>query len=139
MVMKGAAYQYSTRLIPLYVQNAPLRRSLPLFVLLGAYILAATRELGLVADVGERPRFVISVAVLLLLVTVSFLLVDLYRTFRFVRVERVLELARDATYAAAKRVRARIERLRLDPAAALELPLDASALVARESGYLVDV
>ena len=51
VVMKSAAYQYSPRLIPLYIKNAPIRRELPLLVLLAAYLLAATRELGLVAEV----------------------------------------------------------------------------------------
>jgi len=139
VVMKSAAYQYSPRLIPLYIKNAPIRRELPLLVLLAAYLLAATRELGLVADDGERPRGVVSVAVLLLFIAVTFLLLDLVRTFRFVRVERVLGLVRDATFAAAKRIRARVERLPLDGSSPLALPLDASALVARESGYLVDV
>jgi uncharacterized membrane protein len=139
MVIKSGAYQYSPRLIPLYVQRAPLRRSLPWFVLLAAFLLAATRELGLVPDLGERPRFVVSAAVLLLLVVLGFAVADLVRTFRFVRVEHVLGLARDATYDAATRVRARVERLPLDASKKLDLPLDASALVARESGYLVDV
>jgi uncharacterized membrane protein len=139
MVVKTAAYQYSPRLIPIYVKSAPTRRSLPLFALLAGYILGATRELGRIEEDEVRPRYVIWVAAVLLLVALSFLLVDLWRTFRFVRVERVLGLARDATYAAAKRVRARVERLPLDPRATLELPLDASVLIAPESGYLVDV
>src|SRR5262249_28599059 len=74
-----------------------------------------------------------------LVIALVLLLVDLVRTFRFLRVERVLGLARDATYDAAKRVRARVERLPLDHTATLELPLDASALVAPEPGYIVDV
>jgi uncharacterized membrane protein len=139
VVMKGAAYQYSPRLVPIYVKNAPIRRSLPLFVLLAGYLLAATRELGLVADDAERPRTVVSVAVFLSIFALSLLFVDLIRTFRFVRVEQVLRLARDATYAAAKRMKARVERLPLDPSKTLDLPLDASALVAGEAGYLVDI
>ena len=139
MVMKSAAYQYSPRLIPLYLKNAPIRRAVPMFVLLMAYLLAAVREVGLVADESVRPRMVISVAVGLLFVSLTILLVDLIRTFRFIRVERVLGLIRDATYAAAKRVRARVERLPLDPVANPAQPIDASALVAGEAGYLVDV
>jgi uncharacterized membrane protein len=139
MVIKSAAYQYSTRLVPLYVQHAPIRRALPWFVLLAAYLLASVREIGLVANEDVRPRPVVSVAVILVAIALAFLIVDLFRTFRFVRVERVLGLVRDSTYAAAKRVRRRVARLPLDASAVLELPVDASALVARESGYLVDV
>lgn len=139
MVIKSAAYQYSARLIPLYVKNAPIRRELPLLVLLAAYTLGATRELGLVADDGVRPRGVISIAVAILVLALALLLFDLVRTFRFVRVERVLGLVRDATFAAAQRVRSRVERLPLDGEATLDLPGDASALVAGESGYIVDV
>jgi uncharacterized membrane protein len=139
VVIKSAAYQYSPRLIPLYIKNAPTRRALLPFVVLAAYVLVAVRELGLVAEDGAGPRVVISGAVLLLFVAISFLLVDLVRTFRFIRVERVLDLARDATFAAAERVRTRVDRLALDEVATLSLPDDASALVAAESGYLVDV
>ena len=139
MVMKEAAYQYSPRLIPLYLKNAPIGRVMPMFALLGAYTLAAVRELGLVQDDGTRPRLVVSAAVFLLFVTLGLLTIDIFRTFRFVRVERVLGLVRDATYAAAKRVRDRVERLPLDPNAVLGLPPDATALVAGEAGYLVDV
>ena len=57
MVIKAAAYQYSPRLVPLYLRNAPIRRALPFFVLLmGWTSLGALRELGLVADQTERPR-----------------------------------------------------------------------------------
>ena len=139
MVMKEAAYQYSPRLIPLYLKNAPIRRVTPWFALLGAYTLAAVRELGLVPDDGVRPRLVISAAVFLLFVALLLVTIDLFRTFRFVRVERVLGLVRDATFAAAKRVRSRVERLPLDGSATLALPSDATALVAPEAGYLVDI
>jgi uncharacterized membrane protein len=139
MVVKSAAYQYSARLIPIYLLKAPTRRSLPLFALLAGYLLAAMRELGLLDEDEVQPRFVTSFAVVLLLVALAFLIVDILRTFRFLRVERVLGLARDATYEAARRVALRVERLPLDPKATLELPLDASALVASDSGYLVDV
>jgi uncharacterized membrane protein len=139
MVIKSAAYQYSPRLIPLYVKSAPIRREMPLFVGLTAYILAAVRELGLIGDDGVQPRLVVSGAVILLFITLAFLFVDLVRTFRFIRVERVLGLARDATLASVKRVRNRVARLPLDAVAKLALPVDASALVAAQSGYLVDV
>jgi uncharacterized membrane protein len=139
MVVKGAAYQYSPRLIPLYVQHAPIRRALPAFALLAGYVLGATRELGLVPDDGVKPRAVISVAVFILFVSLMLAMVDLFRTFRFVRVERVLGLVRDATFQAAKRVRARVRRLPLDSTEELAMPQDASALVAPTSGYVVDV
>jgi uncharacterized membrane protein len=139
VVMKGAAYQYSPRLVPIYVKGAPIRRSLPMFVLLAAYLLAAARELGLIQQDAVRPRFVVSMAVFLMIIALVLLFIDLLRTFRFVRIERVLGLARDATYAAAKRVQARVGRRVLDASATLRPPPDASALVAREPGYLVDV
>jgi uncharacterized membrane protein len=138
-VVKGAAYQNSPRLIPLYVAHAPIRRSLPIFALLTGYLLGAFRELGLVPLEGVKPRAVISLAVIILCVALVMAMVDLFRTFRFVRVERVLGLVRDATFAAAKRVRSRVERLPLDCTEALPLPQDASALVAPASGYVVDV
>ena len=115
MVIKAAAYQYSPRLVPLYLRNAPIRRALPLFVLLMGYILGALRELGLVADQTERPRSVVSGAVGILFVALVFLMFDVVRTFRFIRVERVLGLVRDATYAAAKRIGGRVARLRSTP------------------------
>src|SRR5262249_37741211 len=73
MVIKGAAYQHSPRLIPLYLQYAPVRRVIPMSILLVAYIIAAVRELGLVADDGVRARSVVSVAVFLLCVVLLFL------------------------------------------------------------------
>jgi len=78
-------------------------------------------------------------AVALLVIALVFLAIDIFSTFRFIRVEQVLGLARDATLAAAKRVRDRQRRLPLAASATLELPIDATALVARESGYIVDV
>jgi uncharacterized membrane protein len=138
-VVKGAAYQNSPRLIPLYVAHAPIRRSLPMFALLTGYLLGAFRELGLVPVEAVKPRAVISVAVFIFGAALLMALVDLFRTFRFVRVERVLGLVRDATFAAAKRLRSRVERLPLDCTEELPLPEDASALVAPASGYVVDV
>jgi uncharacterized membrane protein len=138
-VIKSAAYQYSTRLIPLYVRNAPSRRSAPVFVLLAAYLLGATRELGLVVDDGERPRSVVSIAVMFLVVALVLLGVDMFRTFRFVRIERILVLVRDETFNSAMRVRDRLKHFSVDGAARLAMPTDASALVAGESGYVVDV
>ncbi|HKQ71058.1 MAG TPA: DUF2254 family protein [Polyangiaceae bacterium] len=139
VIIKSASYQYSPRLVPLYLRNAPLRRALPVLAFLGAYLIAALRELGLLADDLVRPRFVVSGAVAVLFVGILFLVVELIRTFRFIRVERVLGLVRDATFAAVRRVRGRVDRLALDADASLELPLDATALVARSPGYLVDV
>jgi uncharacterized membrane protein len=139
MVVKGAAYQHSPRLIPLYVAHAPIRRSLPVFAFLTGYLLGAFRELGLVPHEGVKPRSVISLAVIILTLALLLAMADLFRTFSFVRVERVLGLVRDATYQAAKRVRSRVGRLPLDGTESLPLPEDASALIAPASGYVVDV
>jgi uncharacterized membrane protein len=61
------------------------------------------------------------------------------RTYRFMRVELVLRLVRDATFAAIARRDARMQRLPLAPTAKLSVPSDATALVAPSSGYLVEV
>ena len=90
MVIEAAAYQYSPRLVPLYLRNAPIRRALPFFVLLMGYILGALRELGLVADQTERRGASSPAAVGILFVALIFLMFDVVRTFRFIRVERVL-------------------------------------------------
>ncbi|MGH8624769.1 MAG: DUF2254 domain-containing protein [Gammaproteobacteria bacterium] len=138
-VIQSAANQYSPRLVPFYLKKVPLLRALPLFVFLFGYLLVAVRELGLAAEEAVRPRLVVSVAGTLLVAAVLVLTVAMSRTFGLMRVERVLGLVRDATVAAAERVRARFERLPLDPLAKLALPPDAHALVASSSGYVVEV
>jgi uncharacterized membrane protein len=137
-VMQSAANQYSPRLAPLYLRHAPLRRALPLFVLCGGYLLAAIRELGLVASDATRPRIVVSVAILLLLSALILLTVEMIRTVGFMRVERVLGMVRSTAFTAIDRVRRRLARHALDPKATLELPVDATALTAPQSGYLAD-
>lgn len=138
-MIQSAANQYSPRLVPLYLKNAPLRRALPLFVLSGSYVLAAIRELGLIPDHGERPRVVISGAFLLLFAALLVLSVELLRTMRFMRVEGVLGLVRDAILRSHQRLRARFDRLPLDGSAVLSLPSGATALAAPASGYLADI
>ena len=139
MVIKSAASQYSPRLIPLYVGQTPSRAAAPFFVFSMAYLVGALRELGLVADDGERPRSVVSIAVVIMIITLALLVFVLVRTFRFVRLEPILGLVRDETFAAAARIGARIERLPLDPAAVLVMPGDVSVLVAGDAGYIVDI
>jgi uncharacterized membrane protein len=138
-MIQSAANQYSPRLVPLYLKSAPLRRALPLFVLSGSYVLAAVRELGLIADHGERPRAVVSGAFLLIFVAVVVLGIELLRTARFLRVEGVLGLVREAILLAHQRLRRRFAHLSLDSAASLSLPSDATALAASASGYLTDI
>lgn len=138
-MIQSAANQYSPRLVPLYLKNAPLRRALPMFVLSGSYVLAAIRELGLIPDHGERPRVVISGAFLLLFAALLVLSIELLRTLRFMRVEGVLGLVRKAILEAHERLRARVQRLSLDTSASLSLPPDATALAAPASGYLADI
>jgi uncharacterized membrane protein len=61
------------------------------------------------------------------------------RTYRFMRVELVLELVRQATFEAIARRARLIERLPLAPADPVALAADASAMLAPRSGYLVEV
>ncbi|AFE04286.1 hypothetical protein COCOR_01784 [Corallococcus coralloides DSM 2259] len=139
-VIQSAANQYSPRLVPIYLKNAPLRRALPFFALSSSFILAAIRELGIIEDHGVRPRPVLSVAIFLVLVALCLLILFLVRTFRFLRVERVLGLVQDLIVAATeRRIQARLKRLPLDPTVALRLPADATSLLAATSGYLADV
>jgi uncharacterized membrane protein len=63
----------------------------------------------------------------------------LIRTFRFFRVERVLTLVRESTFATVARLQERARRLPLAPAERLSLPDGATPLRARASGYIVDV
>lgn len=139
-VIQSAANQYSPRLVPIYLKSAPLRRAIPFFVLSISYILTAIRELGIIEDAGVRPRPVLSGAIILVLVALCVLIVFLARTFRFLRVERVLGLVQDLIVSATeRRIQARLKRLPLDPAAILRLPADAPSLLADTSGYLADV
>ena len=98
-MIESAANQYSPRLVPYYLKSAPVRRAFPLFVMTAGYILAALRELGLVRDDVVRPRVVLSGAVVLAVLSLSWLAIMLIRTFRFFRVERVLTLVRQSTFA----------------------------------------
>ncbi|MFP2903854.1 DUF2254 family protein [Pyxidicoccus sp. 3LFB2] len=139
-VIQSAANQYSPRLVPIYLKSAPLRRAIPLFALTTGYILAAVRELGVLADAGVRPRPVLSGAFILTLGALFFLIFCMIRTFRYMRVERVLGLVQDLIVSATeRRIQARLKRLPLDPAASLALPADATVLGAPTSGYLAEV
>ncbi|RKG71196.1 DUF2254 domain-containing protein [Corallococcus sp. CA054B] len=139
-VIQSAANQYSPRLVPIYLKNAPLRRALPFFALSSSFILAAIRELGIIEDHGVRPRPVLSVAIFLVLVALCLLILFLVRTFRFLRVERVLGLVQELIVSATeRRIQARLKQLPLDPTVALRLPADATSLLAATSGYLADV
>ncbi|MCY1023483.1 DUF2254 family protein [Pyxidicoccus sp. MSG2] len=139
-VIQSAANQYSPRLVPIYLKKAPLRRAMPLFALSMGYLIAATRELGLIADTGVRPRPVLSGAFVLVFGALFALVFCMIRTFRFMRVERVLGLVQELIVSATeRRIRARLRRLPLDPAATLVLPADATALGAPESGYLAEI
>ena len=138
-MIQSAANQYSPRLVPYYLKNVPFRKALPMFALSSAYILAAVREVGLGAGEAARPRPVLSGAVLLVLAAFTVLGVALVRTYRFVRVERVLALVRVATFRAITRRELKMHRLPLARSAKLELASDASALTAPSSGYLVDI
>jgi len=138
-LVQSAANQYSPRLVPFFLKYAPFRRAVPLFTLSSGYILAAVRELGLMSDEHMGPRPVVSGALLLLLIAFTLLTIDTLRMLRFMRVERVLGLVRSSAFAAADRIRARLERLPRDREASLVLPAGASKLTAFESGYLADV
>jgi len=138
-MIESAANQYSPRLVPYYLKNAPVRRAFPLFVLTAGYILAALRELGLVRDDSVRPRIVLTGAIVLVVLSLSWLAIMLIRTFRFFRVERVLTLVRESAFATIARLAERARRLPLAPAARPALADGATPLRARASGYLVDV
>ncbi|MCP3161829.1 DUF2254 domain-containing protein [Myxococcus qinghaiensis] len=139
-VIQSAANQYSPRLVPLYLKSAPLRRAIPLFCLSSGYIIVSVRELGLIADEAVRPRPVLSAAFILVFCALMALVLCLIRTFRYMRVERVLGLVQDLVVSAAEqRIRARLRGLLLDPIATLMLPPESLALTVRSSGYLTEV
>jgi uncharacterized membrane protein len=138
-MIQSAANQYSPRLVPYYLKNVPIRRALPMFALSGAYLLAAVREVGVVGGEGVRPRVVLSGAILLAVLSLVLLTIAMIRTYRFMRVERILVLVREATFRAIARRAERIARLPLAPATPVSLSADASALLAPRSGYLVEV
>jgi uncharacterized membrane protein len=139
-MIQSAANQYSPRLVPFYLKQAPIRQGFPLFVLAAAYNLAAIRQLGMVEDDVVRSHVVLSGALVLLVAAFSVFAVVLVKTFRFMRVERVLALVRDATLAALDRVAAYGRQLPLATTAEkLLLPIDAIPIRARRSGYLVAI
>lgn len=138
-VVQSAANQYSPRLVPFYLKNAPLRRAMPLFVLATGYIAAGLRELGLQVEPVSRPQPVVTGALALLVLAFALLMIDMNRTFRFMRVERVLALVRESTFEAADRLRADARSLALDRVARLTLPAWAHPLPSPGSGYLARV
>nr|PZN24355.1 MAG: hypothetical protein DIU78_12285 [Pseudomonadota bacterium] len=137
--LQSAANQYSPRLVPFYLKNAPLRRGIPLFVLSGAYIVAAVQTLGRLVEDVERPRPVISGAFFLLLVALTLLTIDVVRTLRYLHVERVLGLVREATLASVERVRKQFAPFPGDASARLLLTPRATPLLATKAGYLVEI
>jgi uncharacterized membrane protein len=137
-MIQSAANQYSPRLVPFYLKHAPIRQVFPFFVLAGAYNLAAIRRLGLVEDQSVRPQVVLSGAVVLLVSAFCLLTIVLIKTFRFMRVERVLILVRKSAFTAAARADAYARHLPLSDRG-LSLPADAIAIRAPRSGYLVAV
>lgn len=136
-LVQSAANQYSPRLVPFYLKNAPIRRAVPMFVLATGYIFAAVRDLGVMEAQVSRPRPVVSGALLLVVAAFLLLAFDLLRTYRFMRVERVLGLVRESTFAAARRTQRMLSRLDLDGAKSLALPAGARSFGATESGYVV--
>ncbi|HMF42225.1 MAG TPA: DUF2254 family protein [Polyangia bacterium] len=138
-MIQSAANQYSPRLVPYYLRNVPYRRALPIFVLTAGYMLAAVREVGFEREDAARPRIVLSIGVTLVLASFLVLTTAMIRTYRYLRVERILGLVRESTFAAIERRTTRIRGLPLAKAGALALPGDATALVARASGYLAEV
>lgn len=139
-LIQSAANQYSPRLVPIYLESAPLRRAIPLFALSSGYILSAARELGILDDASVRPRPVVSGAFGLVLLALFFLVLCMIRTFRYMRVEHVLGLVQDSIAGATERLRRGcLAGLPLDSAAALSAPARASALRAPASGYFAAV
>jgi uncharacterized membrane protein len=137
-MIQSAANQYSPRLVPYYLQNVPFRRALPMFVLSTGFILAGVREIGFGSE-AVRPRPVLSGAVTLVLLAFVLLAVSMVRTYRFLRVERILALVRDSTFAAIARRAALVRGQPLAPQAKLTLAPDATALPAQATGYLSQV
>ena len=138
-MIQSAANQYSPRLVPYYLQNVPFRRALPMFVLSTGFILAGVREVGFANEEAVRPRPVLSGAVTLVLLAFVLLAVAMIRTYRFLRVERILALVRDSTFAAIARRAALLRGQPPGPAAKLTLASDATALTAPSTGYLSEV
>lgn len=138
-MIQAAANQYSPRLVPYYLRSVPFRRALPIFVLTAATLLAAVREVGYDRENLARPRIVLSIGATLVLVSFLVLATAMIRTYRYMRVERILGLVRESTFAAIDRRAARLRGLPLAGGAALSLPADATALVAPASGYLAEV
>ena len=138
-MIQSAANQYSPRLVPYYLRNVPFRRALPMFVLTTGFIIAGVREVGFARDDAVRPRPVLSAAVTLVLVAFVLLAVAMVRTYRFMRVERILALVRDSTFAAIERRAALLRRQRPASHAKLALPPDATALSAPSTGYLSEI
>ncbi|HLV64535.1 MAG TPA: DUF2254 family protein [Polyangiaceae bacterium] len=137
--LQSAANQYSPRLVPFYLRNAPLRRGVPLFVLSGAYIVAAVQTLGVLVEDEVRPRPVVTGAFLLLLLAFTVLTIDVVRTFRYLRVERVLGLVREATLASVERVRKQFVPFPLGGSVKLSLTPRATPLLATKAGYFVEL
>jgi uncharacterized membrane protein len=138
-MIQSAANQYSPRLVPFYLQNVPFRRALPMFVLSTGFIIAAVREVGFGNQEAVRPRPVLSAAIALVLLAFVLLAVTMVRTYRFMRVELILSLVRDSTFAAIKRRVALLRSQPLAPHAQLTLAPDATALPAQSTGYLSEV
>lgn len=136
--IQSAANQYSPRLVPFYLRHAPVRRAVPMFALSGAYMVTAVRTLGLMSESAVRPRPVLSGAFLLLLATFVLLTVEIGRTTRFLRVERVLGLVRDATLTAVRRAQGRAEPT-VDPEAKIALSPSALPLTAPAAGFIVEI
>ena len=138
-MIQSAANQYSPRLVPYYLRKIPFRWALPMFALSTGFILASLREVGFASADAVRPRPVVSAAVTLALLTFVLLATAMIRTYRFLRVERILALVRESTFAAIARRAARLRGLPLAPHGGLTLASDATALTAPSSGYLSEV
>lgn len=137
-MVQSAANQYSPRLVPYYLRNVPFRRALPMFVLSTGFILAAVREVGFGSE-AVRPRPVLSAAATLVLLAFVLLAVTMVRTYRFLRVERILALVRDSIFTAIARREALLRGQPPAPHAKLTLASDATALPAPATGYLSEV
>jgi uncharacterized membrane protein len=138
-MIQSAANQYSPRLVPYYLRFVPFRRALPMFVLSTGYILAAVRAVGFTDNEAVRPRPVLSGAVIVVLGAFLLLVVTMILTYRYLRVERILALVRESTFAAIERRASRLRGLPLARPAKLTLASDATPLTARSTGYLVEI
>ncbi|NUP07573.1 MAG: DUF2254 domain-containing protein [Polyangiaceae bacterium] len=137
--LQAGANQYSPRLVPFYLKNTPLRRTIPMFAFSAAYTLAATKTLGMITQGVERPRPAVTGAIALLLATFATLAIGMFKTFPMLRVERVLVLVRNAAVAAAGRLEARMSNLTTATRATLILPSNATPVRAAACGYIVDI